>query len=148
MLATLRTNGVLHHAASDRCTREPTLLRDARPMIRPLKIAHTSDVHLHDGDDGQPVRDAFARVIDTVLDARSDLFLIAGDLFDHNRIQGDVIDFVYEAISRSYMPARWRYCASAAARSGFNGGVRLTANGRCGFDRRGPSRNYRSHRAQ
>ena len=49
-------------------------------MIRTLRIAHTSDVHLHDGDDGQHVRDAFARVIDTVLDVRSDLFLIAGDL--------------------------------------------------------------------
>jgi len=61
-------------------------------MIRPLKIAHTSDVHLHDGQDGQHVRDAFARVVDTVLDARSDLFLIAGDLFDDNRIQGEVID--------------------------------------------------------
>lgn len=73
-------------------------------MKRPLKIAHTSDVHLHDGDDGQPVRDAFARVIDTVLDARSDLFLIAGDLFDHNRIQGDVIDFVYEQLSRVPCP--------------------------------------------
>ena len=73
-------------------------------MVRPLKIAHTSDVHLHDGDDGQHVRDAFARVIDTVLDARSDLFLIAGDLFDHNRIQGDVIDFVYEQLSRVPCP--------------------------------------------
>ena len=73
-------------------------------MIRPLKIAHTSDVHLHDGDDGQHVRDAFARVIDTVLDERSDLFLIAGDLFDHNRIQGDVIDFVYEQLARVPCP--------------------------------------------
>ena len=73
-------------------------------MIRPLKIAHTSDVHLHDGDDGQHVRDAFARVIDTVLAERSDLFLIAGDLFDHNRIQGDVIDFVYEQLSRVPCP--------------------------------------------
>jgi len=73
-------------------------------MKKPLKIAHTSDVHLHDGDDGRPVRDAFARVIDTVLDSRSDLFLIAGDLFDHNRIQGDVIDFVYEQLSRVPCP--------------------------------------------
>jgi DNA repair exonuclease SbcCD nuclease subunit len=73
-------------------------------MIRPLKIAHTSDVHLHDGEDGGPVRDAFARVIDTVLDAKSDLFLIAGDLFDHNRVEGDLIDFVYEALSRVPCP--------------------------------------------
>ena len=74
------------------------------PMIRPLKIAHTSDVHLHDGGDGQHVRDAFARAVDTVLDTRSDLFLIAGDLFDHNRIEGDVIDFVYEQLSRVECP--------------------------------------------
>jgi DNA repair protein SbcD/Mre11 len=73
-------------------------------MIRALKIAHTSDVHLHDGDDGQHVRDAFSRVIDTVLDVRSDLFLIAGDLFDHNRIRGDVIDFVYEQLARVPCP--------------------------------------------
>jgi DNA repair exonuclease SbcCD nuclease subunit len=73
-------------------------------MIRPLKIAHTSDVHLHDGDDGWPVREAFVRVIDTVLGVRADLFLIAGDLFDHNRVQGDVIDFVYEQLSRVPCP--------------------------------------------
>ena len=43
-------------------------------------------------------------MIDTVLDDRSDLFLIAGDLFDHNRIQGDVIDFVYEQLARVPCP--------------------------------------------
>ena len=73
-------------------------------MIRPLKIAHTSDVHLQDGHAARPVRDAFARVIDTVLDAESDLFLIAGDLFDHTRVDGDVIDFVYEQLSRVPCP--------------------------------------------
>ncbi|HYC47456.1 MAG TPA: DNA repair exonuclease [Burkholderiales bacterium] len=73
-------------------------------MIRPLKLAHTSDVHLHDGEAGQHVRDAFARVIDTVLAVRSDLFLIAGDLFDHNRVKGDVIDFVYEQLARVHCP--------------------------------------------
>jgi hypothetical protein len=73
-------------------------------MIRTLRIAHTSDVHLHDGRDGERVREAFSRVIDTVLDARSDLFLIAGDLFDHNRIDGDVIEFVYEQLSRLTCP--------------------------------------------
>ena len=73
-------------------------------MIRPLKIAHTSDVHLHAGRDGQHVREAFACVIDAVLHARSDLFLIAGDLFDDNRIKGEVIDFVYEQLSRVVCP--------------------------------------------
>jgi DNA repair exonuclease SbcCD nuclease subunit len=69
-------------------------------MNRPLKIAHTSDVHLHDGDDSERTRAAFVRVVDTVLEARADLFLIAGDLFDHMRIEGDVIDFTYEQLAR------------------------------------------------
>ena len=69
-------------------------------MIRSLKITHTSDVHLNDEPDGVKVREAFARVIDTVIDTRSDLFLIAGDLFDHNEIQRKTVDFVYEQLAR------------------------------------------------
>ena len=80
------------------------ILSQVQLVNRPLKIAHTSDVHLHDGDDGMPVRHAFAEVVDTVLDVRADLFLIAGDLFDHTRIEGDVIDFVYEQLSRVSCP--------------------------------------------
>lgn len=73
-------------------------------MKTPIKIAHTSDVHLHDGEDGMPVRHAFAEVVDTVLAVNADLFLIAGDLFDHTRIEGDVIDFVYEQLARVSCP--------------------------------------------
>ena len=74
------------------------------PMIKPLTIAHTSDVHLGNGDEGAPAREAFARVVDAVADTRADLFLIAGDLFDHNRIGRAVIDFVYEALTRVECP--------------------------------------------
>jgi DNA repair protein SbcD/Mre11 len=73
-------------------------------MNQPLKIAHTSDVHLHDGDDATLMRDAFAHVIDAVLETEAELFLIAGDLFDHTRVKGDVIDFVYEQLSRVSCP--------------------------------------------
>jgi len=73
-------------------------------MIRPLKIVHTSDVHLFDGEEGMPVRKAFSQVVDVVLEAESDLFLIAGDFFDHNRIHSDVIDFVYEELARVRCP--------------------------------------------
>ncbi len=69
-------------------------------MIRPLKITHTSDVHLNDEPDGVKVRDAFAQVVDTVLETDSDLFLIAGDLFDHNEIHRKTVDFVYEQLAR------------------------------------------------
>jgi len=73
-------------------------------MKRPIRIAHTSDVHLHDGEDGTGVRAAFSRVVDAVIETRADLFLIAGDLFDHNRVQRDTIEFVYEALSRVACP--------------------------------------------
>jgi DNA repair protein SbcD/Mre11 len=73
-------------------------------MIRKLTIAHTSDVHLHDGPDGEPVRSAFARAVGAVREARADLFLIAGDLFDHNRVTAPVIDFVLAELARVACP--------------------------------------------
>ena len=73
-------------------------------MIRPVKIAHTSDVHLHDGEGMERVQAAFARVVDAVLDNESELFLIAGDLFDHNRVKGSSIEFVYEQLARLDCP--------------------------------------------
>lgn len=73
-------------------------------MIRPLKIVHTSDVHLNDEPEGHKVRDAFTQVVDTVLETDSDLFLIAGDLFDHNEIHRKTVDFVYEQLARLSCP--------------------------------------------
>ena len=70
-------------------------------MIRPLTLAHTSDVHLHDGEgDGVRAQAAFANVVDAVTAAQPDLFLIAGDFFDHNRVKGPCIDFVYRQLAR------------------------------------------------
>jgi len=73
-------------------------------MIRPLKIAHTSDVHLHEGEDGAHARAAFGRVIDAVTETKAELFLIAGDLFDDNRIRRPLIDFVYGELARVRCP--------------------------------------------
>ena len=73
-------------------------------MIRPLRIAHTSDVHLHDGAEGAHALEAFTKVVDAVLETKAELFLIAGDLFDHNRIQRDVIEYVYEQLARVDCP--------------------------------------------
>jgi DNA repair protein SbcD/Mre11 len=73
-------------------------------MIQSLRIAHTSDVHLENGEAGLHARAAFTRVVDAVLETEADLFLIAGDLFDHNRIQPALIDFVYEQLSRVECP--------------------------------------------
>ncbi|MBM3344189.1 MAG: DNA repair exonuclease [Betaproteobacteria bacterium] len=73
-------------------------------MNRPLKIVHTSDVHLNDEPRGVEVRDAFAQVVDTVIDTASDLFLIAGDLFDHNDVSRDTVEFVYQQLARVSCP--------------------------------------------
>ncbi|HYH40930.1 MAG TPA: DNA repair exonuclease [Burkholderiales bacterium] len=73
-------------------------------MKRPLRIAHTSDVHLHNGDDGMHARAAFTRVVDAVIATEAELFLIAGDLFDDNRVRKDVIQFVYGELARVRCP--------------------------------------------
>ena len=73
-------------------------------MIRPLTIAHTSDVHLQSGDEGAHARAAFERVIDAVLETRAGLFLIAGDLFDDNRVNRRLIEFVYAQLARVACP--------------------------------------------
>ena len=73
-------------------------------MNRPLRITHTSDVHLNDEPDGLKVRKAFAQVVDTVAATNSDLFLIAGDLFDHNEIKRDTVEFVYQQLARIACP--------------------------------------------
>lgn len=73
-------------------------------MRHPLHIVHTSDVHLNDEPDGHRVREAFAQVVDTTLETDADLFLIAGDLFDHNEIHRDTVEFVYEQLARVTCP--------------------------------------------
>jgi DNA repair exonuclease SbcCD nuclease subunit len=73
-------------------------------MIRPLTLAHTSDVHLGNGDEGAHARRAFEHVVAAVGASGADLFLIAGDLFDHNRVDSEVVEFVYDALSRIDCP--------------------------------------------
>ena len=78
---------------------------------RPLKLVHTSDVHL----DGRNVADdidgfrnkaerAFAAVIDVTIEERADLLLIAGDLFDNNRVPDGDFDFVRDQLARLSCP--------------------------------------------
>ena len=73
---------------------------------KPIKIAHTSDVHLDsrftdvaNGFRNRAER-AFAEVVDLTISESVDLFLIAGDLFDSNRIRDEDIEFVYEQLGR------------------------------------------------
>ena len=73
-------------------------------MKNPLRIAHTSDVHLQSGDEGAHARAAFTRVVDAVLSTKAELFLIAGDLFDDNRVNRNVVEFVYGELARVRCP--------------------------------------------
>lgn len=73
-------------------------------MQRPLTLAHTADVHLDDGEAGAVACAAFARAVDTVARQGADLFLIAGDLFEHNRVAATTIDFALETLAHVPCP--------------------------------------------
>ena len=75
------------------------------PSRQPLTIVHTSDVHLDSRGHGAEspasrAERAFATVVDTVLAEEAQLLLIAGDLFDNNRVDDGSIEFVYRQCER------------------------------------------------
>ena len=83
------------------------------PSRRPLRILHTADVHLGSdgyGDAGQQAahherhRRAFRGIVDRALADRVDLLLIAGDLFDHNRVPDETVAFVRAELDRVQQP--------------------------------------------
>ena len=76
---------------------------------RPLRVLHIADVHL--GGDGygnaqeQAVyrergRRVFRCIVDRALTDEVDLLLIAGDLFDHNRVPDETVTFVRAELDR------------------------------------------------
>lgn len=80
---------------------------------RRIKLIHTSDVHLESdtfgrSEEGKAYRSriqwAFHKVVDRVLEEDAALFLIAGDLFDSNRVPEAGIEFVYKELSRVSCP--------------------------------------------
>lgn len=88
-----------------------TSLFDRNMKKAPIKILHTSDVHLdcrdreREADGYRNVSErAFATVIDLTLSESADLFLIAGDLFDSNRVRESDFEFVYEQLQRVECP--------------------------------------------
>ena len=79
--------------------------------VRPLKLVHTSDVHLDGRYVGEPVdgfrnhaERAFAAVVDVTLEETADLLLIAGDLFDNNRVPDEDFVFVRDQLARLSCP--------------------------------------------
>ena len=76
-------------------------------MKQSLKLLHTSDIHL-DNQSGEDVSDAgalgFISVIDAAIAHDVDMFLLAGDLFDHNRVKQPCLDFASEQLARLDCP--------------------------------------------
>jgi len=76
-------------------------------------VLHTADVHLHSDGYGTVAEHAahlergrrvFQRIVDRVLEDRVDLLLIAGDLFDHNRVPDETLAFVRAQLDRLAQP--------------------------------------------
>ena len=51
----------------------------------------------------------FCSVIDAALDHKVDLFLLAGDLFDHNRVEPPCLEFVSEQTGPTQLSRRYDY---------------------------------------
>lgn len=78
-----------------------------------LTLVHTSDVHLESdtfgrGEEGRAyqsrIESAFSSVVDLVISIKADLFLIAGDLFDSNRVPESGVAFVNGELRRLSCP--------------------------------------------
>jgi len=83
------------------------------PFRRSLRVLHTADVHLESdgyGDARQQAahqargRRVLSRIVDRALSDQVDLLLIAGDLFDHNRVSDEAVDFVRSELARLARP--------------------------------------------
>ena len=80
---------------------------------RPLSVLHTADIHLDSDGYGNAEEQAahaergrrvFRGIIDRALADRVDLLLIAGDLFDHNRVPDETVAFVRGELGRLRQP--------------------------------------------
>jgi DNA repair exonuclease SbcCD nuclease subunit len=78
-----------------------------RASRRPLRLLHTADVHLDsDGDAGgrERGRRVLGAIVDRALEEEVDLVLIAGDLFDHNRVADETIAAARAQLDRLRQP--------------------------------------------
>jgi DNA repair exonuclease SbcCD nuclease subunit len=75
---------------------------------RRLTLLHTADIHLDnrpkDATEPPKAHRAFGAIIDHALDARVDLVLIVGDLFDHNRVADETVAFAQCQLRRLHCP--------------------------------------------
>jgi exonuclease SbcD len=89
------------------------MLRAMPPSRRPLRVLHTADIHLDSDGYGNAAeqaahrerdRNVFRRIVDRALTDQVDLLLIAGDLFDHNRVPDETVAFVRGELDRLRQP--------------------------------------------
>ena len=80
-------------------------------MTRPrrhLRVLHTADVHLDSDGYGAAHRErgrlVLSRIVDRAITDKIDLLLIAGDLFDHNRVPDETVAFVRTELDRLHQP--------------------------------------------
>lgn len=66
------------------------------------RILHISDLHLDRVE--EKACESLAAVIDLAIDEQVDMLIVAGDLFDHNRIRGDMVGFVAGQLRRLQVP--------------------------------------------
>ena len=84
------------------------------PTRRALRVLHTADVHLDSDGYGDAAQQAahrerdrriLRRIVDHALAEDVDLVLIAGDLFDHNRVPDETVEFARGELGRLRQPA-------------------------------------------
>jgi DNA repair exonuclease SbcCD nuclease subunit len=89
------------------------MLRTMTAPPRPLRVLHTADIHLEGDGYGSPAEQAAQRagsqralrqVVDRALAEAVDLVLIAGDLFDHNRVSDETVAFARAELDRLRQP--------------------------------------------
>ncbi len=74
-------------------------------LRKPVKLIHTSDIHLGD-DAGHPAAEAALRaLVQAVPGLGADAVLLVGDIFDNGRVGDDVLEAFLEQISRLDVPA-------------------------------------------
>ena len=67
-----------------------------------LRILHTSDLHL--GNYGEKDRQILDTTIEAIPENRVDMLIIAGDLFDHNRVDEDLVRYAADSLHSAPCP--------------------------------------------
>ncbi len=72
---------------------------------RPVRLIHTSDVHLGDGSGHPYALKALRAVVDAAPRLGGNLLLLVGDIFDNARVSDEIVQDFLDEIGRLNMPA-------------------------------------------